>query len=65
MLKLADSSSDVVVPKFDKTAAIICIGFWFISQCVATNYEAYVKFTFLHSFHSPKDFVNKIHVVFK
>uniref|UniRef100_A0A0M3HSZ1 MFS domain-containing protein n=1 Tax=Ascaris lumbricoides TaxID=6252 RepID=A0A0M3HSZ1_ASCLU len=40
IIKEKDSSSDVVVPKFDKTAAIICIGFWFISQCVATNYEA-------------------------
>uniref|UniRef100_A0A915B4G4 Major facilitator superfamily (MFS) profile domain-containing protein n=1 Tax=Parascaris univalens TaxID=6257 RepID=A0A915B4G4_PARUN len=39
IIKEKDSSSDVVVPKFDKVAAIICIGFWFLSQCVATNNE--------------------------
>ncbi|KHN81970.1 Major facilitator superfamily domain-containing protein 8 [Toxocara canis] len=37
--KSDDSFSDVVVPKFDKLAAFICIGVWFVLQSVGTNSE--------------------------
>ncbi|KHN81977.1 Major facilitator superfamily domain-containing protein 8 [Toxocara canis] len=34
-----DSSVKVIIPKFDKISASICIAVWFALQCVATNSE--------------------------
>ncbi|VDK51684.1 unnamed protein product [Anisakis simplex] len=36
---LSGSLSSVIVPKFDKVAASICIGVWFVQQCIGTNVE--------------------------
>uniref|UniRef100_A0A0M3IBC0 MFS domain-containing protein n=1 Tax=Ascaris lumbricoides TaxID=6252 RepID=A0A0M3IBC0_ASCLU len=36
---ILDVSSEVVLPKFDKIPAAICIAVWFALQCVATNSE--------------------------